>query len=83
MLLRARKVLTVGAQLVIQETNSYGRTRCARRGKEGEKASVTDTIAETTPGNFVRKEASKAIRTGTEMAYQELKLYCTQLPARR
>ena len=56
MLLRARQVLAVGAQLVIQETNSYGCTRRAPRGEEGKETSLADAIAETTPGNFVRKK---------------------------
>jgi hypothetical protein len=55
--LRAREVLTVGAQLVIQETNSHGRTRRAAGRQDGEKASLSDTISKTTPGNFIGKEA--------------------------
>ena len=56
--LRARQVLTVGAQLVVQETNSHGRTRRAAGGQDREETSFLNTVSETTPGNFIGKETN-------------------------
>jgi hypothetical protein len=54
--LRARQVLTVGAPLVIEETDSYGRTRAG--GQDREETSFSHAISETAPGNFIGKETN-------------------------
>src|SRR2546429_9624369 len=68
--LRARQVLTVGAQLVVQETNSHGRTRRAAGGQDREETSFLNTVSETTPGNFIGKETNNPNHEAKRVAHR-------------